>query len=88
VLRPSDNVQTATLVLLFGVLTIGGNVYPWLSFPCMVAGIGLLITTYILIRVESNRDNPIIEVRMVCSYPVRNLMLTGLLLNMINYIVS
>lgn len=54
----------------------------------MVAGIGLLITTCVLIRVESTRDNPIIEVRMVCSYPVRNLMLTGLLLNMINYIVS
>jgi hypothetical protein len=67
---------------------MGGNVYPWLSFPCMVAGIGLLITTCVLIRVESTRDNPIIEVRMVCRYPVRNLMLTGLLLNMINYIVS
>jgi hypothetical protein len=52
------------------------------------AGIGLLIAAYMLVRVESARENPVIEIRMVCCHPVRNLMLTGLLLNMTNYIVS
>jgi hypothetical protein len=67
---------------------MGGNVYPWISLPVTGAGVGVLVAAYALIRVESARDNPVIEIKMVCSYPVRNLMLTGLLLNMTNYIVS
>ncbi|KAH6616862.1 hypothetical protein C7974DRAFT_442713 [Boeremia exigua] len=79
--------STASLVFLFVFLTTGGNVYPWLSLPVLGAGIGLLIAAYILVRVESAKENPIVEIQMVCSYPVRNLMLTGLLLNMTNYVV-
>jgi hypothetical protein len=80
--------QTTTLVLLFSFLIMEGNSYPWVSLPVVGARIGLLIAAYALVRVESTREIPIIEMKMVCSYPARNLMLTGLLLNMMHYIVS
>lgn len=67
---------------------MGGNTHAW-SHPAVIAsGTTSAIATCILIRVEARVDMPILQVKLISKSPIRNILLAGFLLNMINHTVK
>lgn len=67
---------------------MGGDSYPWTHPAVLSAGVAFLVSTVILLQLESRAEKPLLHVRLLCSFPVRNILVVGFLLNMINYTAS
>ncbi|QQK46894.1 Major facilitator superfamily domain, general substrate transporter [Penicillium digitatum] len=76
-----------TLILLFSILTTGGNILPWSHPMVMIFGLSLIVSTGIFMMVEKRAKSPILPLHLFTSSPTRSLMVTGFMFSMINYIV-
>lgn len=76
------------LTSLFCFVSLGGNTYPWSHPTVVVTGISFAIFLGLLIRLESRAVTPILPLVIFHRFPTRNLIFTGFLFSMINYVVS
>src|SRR4051812_9688229 len=76
------------LISLFTFLTTGGNVYPWNHPFVILAGMLFVVFASLFIHVEGRVKKPVLPLYLLLNFPTRNIMLTGFLGSMVNYIVS